>query len=123
MIYHDRIKIVTAGEIIGYDEYGEPIIGPPTWQTVAGNVFPLGSEEQLSAGFVSTRYRMVLHRSAVLPAAVVDDSVLRFGCGPYPIDAENPFDINSGLRLDGAPEVHTWRGRLHHYELITKSIQ
>lgn len=123
MIYRDAIVIAQPGEIIDYNEYGEPIYGPTRTQTVAGNVFPLGTTEQLDAGFVSTRYRMVLRRNAVLPAIMVDDSALRFGWGRYPLDADEPFGPTSGLRLDGSAEVHSFRGRIHHYELITKSIQ
>ena len=109
--------------MIGYDDYGAPIYGPPTSQIVPGNVFPLGTAEQLAAGFVSTRYRMVLRRNAELPAVLVDDSALRFGWGTYPLDADEPFGPTSGLRLDGSVEAHNVRGRLHHYELIAKSIQ
>lgn len=123
MIYRDRIVIARIGDVIGYGDLGEPIYGPATFQTVPGNVFPLGTEEQLDGGFVSTRYRIVLRRTAILPAAVNDDNTLRFGWGQYPLDPLDPFDTLSGLRLDGSVEAHNWQGRLHHYELITKSIQ
>lgn len=123
MIYRDRIVIARIGDVIGYGDLGEPIYGPTTFQTVPGNVFPLGTTEQLDAGFVSTRYRIVLRRTAILPAAVNDDSTLRFGWGQYPLDADEPFGPTSGLRPDGSVEAHNFRGRLHHYELITKSIQ
>ena len=123
MIWHDRIEVWQPGGGIGYDDYSFPIYGPPTSEKVPGEVFPLGTEELLAAGFVSTRYRMVLAPAVELPQFVSDDNKLRFGWGAYPIDAGDPFGATSGLRLDGSVERHVLRGRLHHYELITKTVQ
>jgi len=63
---------------------------------------------------------MVLAPAIVIPAKIADN--LRLGWGAYPLDPEDSFAYNSGMFVDGTVERHLLRGRLHHYELITKSV-
>ena len=120
MIYHDRIEVALA-EATGYGDYGEPILST-TYTTVRGEVFALNSVDLLASGaLVGIRYRVVLAPEAAIPDSPHDDT-LRLGWGAYPIDHDNPFDVASGMRIDGGVERHVLRGRLHHYELITKAI-
>ncbi|MGE4363841.1 MAG: hypothetical protein AB7E41_16815 [Mycolicibacterium sp.] len=120
MIYHDSIE-VTLVEVTGYDDWGEPILST-TYTTVRGEVFALDSVDLLASGaIVGIRYRIILPPHANLPDSPQDDTV-RLGWGAYPIDHSDPFGVGSGMRIDGGVERHVMRGRLHHYELITKAI-
>ncbi len=120
MIYHDSIE-VTLTEVTGYNDFGEPILST-TYTTVRGEVFALDTVDLLASGaIVGIRYRVILAPGASLPDSPHDDSV-RLGWGAYPIDHSAPFGPTSGMRIDGGVERHVMRGRLHHYELITKAI-
>ena len=120
MIYHDSIE-VTLIEVTGYDDYGYPILDT-TYATVRGEVFAVDSVDLLASGaIVGIRYRMILAPGASIPDSPQDDTV-RLGWGAYPIDHDDPFGVSSGMRIDGGVERHVMRGRLHHYELITKAI-
>lgn len=120
MIYHDSIE-VTLTEVTGYDDWGTPIVST-TYSTVRGEVFAVDSVDLLASGaLVGIRYRVVLAPAVSLPDSPHDDTV-RLGWGAYPIDHDDPFGVSSGLRIDGGVERHVMRGRLHHYELITKAI-
>lgn len=126
MIYHDTVEVWTVAPFNPpqYDEFGNEIFDE-THGTVRAEVFPVGVEELSADAAVfaaSTRYRMVLDPAATIPATTGDDRI-RFGWGAYPVDPAEPFGPTSGLRLDGAVERHLLRGRLHHYELITKSVE
>lgn len=123
MIYHDT---VTVAQQVPYDppqytEFGEPIYDHTT-QTVPAEVFPLDTDAVLSVTgeIVTSRYRMVLAAYIDIPPRIGDN--LRLGWGPFPLDPDDPFSYNSGLLVDGTVERHMLRGRLHHYELITKSV-
>lgn len=120
MIYHDRIE-VTLTEVTGYDEFGSPILDT-TYAAVRGEVFAVDSVDLLASGaIVGIRYRVILAPEASIPANPHDDTV-RLGWGAYPIDHDDPFGTTSGMRIDGGVERHVMRGRLHHYELVTKAI-
>ncbi len=120
MIYHDTIE-VTQTEVTGYNDYGEPIVDT-TYTTVRGEVIALDSVDLLASGaIVGIRYRVILAPEASIPDSPHDDTV-RLGWGAYPIDHDDPFGVGSGMRIDGGVERQLMRGRLHHYELITKAI-
>jgi len=87
-------------------------------ETVRAEVFPLGTEVVVRDAAVSSRYRMVLAATVAIPPGIGD--ALRLGWGPFVID---PDDSGTGLRVDGTVERHTVRGRLRHYELITKTVE
>lgn len=121
MIFHDRVTIALQVSLDPpqYNDYGEELLDSVN-QTVPAEVFALDTEIVLQGAIVASRYRIVLAPTVELPARVGDN--FRLGWGPFPIDPDNPFDSVSGLMVDGAIERHMMRGRLHHYELITKAI-
>jgi hypothetical protein len=101
-----------------YDDYGFPQMETVD-EVVRAEVFPLGTEVVVrESGIVSSRYRMILAPTVSIPPTV--GSTLRLGWGSFVID---PDDLATGLRVDGTVERHTVRGRLHHYELITKTVE
>ena len=122
MIYHDRIEIrMTVGRVPPeFDEYGYEILDSVS-EVVPGEVFALDTEVIVSGAIVASRYRMILGPQVDIPPGLLADN-LRLGWGAYPVDPADPFGVTSGLRVDGAVERHMLRGRLHHYELITKAI-
>lgn len=110
MIYHDRVTVhleIATGET---DSHGNPVYTQIT-ESVPAEVFPLGTEATLDGSRTSviSRYRVVLAPRVEIPA-----------------------NIGNGLRMewegltqmyvDGSVERHVTRGRLHHYELITKAV-
>lgn len=120
MIWHDTVEVAVI-TVTGYGDYGEPIY-TTAYHTVRGEVFAVDSVDLLASGaIVGIRYRIILAPAASIPATTHDDAV-RFGWGAYPIDHDDPFGPTSGMRIDGGVERHVMRGRLHHYELITKAI-
>ncbi|MCI4675297.1 hypothetical protein [Candidatus Mycolicibacterium alkanivorans] len=123
MIYHDSIEVATEApyDPPQYDEAGGELFTTVV-VTVAGEVFPLDTEQALDvgAGVVTSRYRMVLAPRVDIPPRIGNQ--LRLGWGMFGLDPVNPFSYNSGLLVDGTVERHMLRGRLHHYELITKSV-
>ncbi|WP_141864520.1 hypothetical protein [Arthrobacter sp. SLBN-53] len=100
-----------------YNDYGEEQFNTVD-ETVRAEVFPLGSEVVVQDAIVSSRYRMVLAPTVNIPPTVGDN--LRLGWGAFVID---PDDNATGLRVDGTVERHMLRGRLHHYELITTTVE
>ncbi len=123
MIYHDSVTVVlqVPYDPPQYSEFGEPLYDH-TIQTVPAEVFPLDTDAVVDvvAHVVTSRYRMILAPNMDIPPRIGDN--LRLGWGAFPLDPDDPFGYNSGLLVDGTIERHTLRGRLHHYELITKSV-
>ncbi|MBI3227781.1 MAG: hypothetical protein HYZ39_22275 [Mycolicibacterium cosmeticum] len=119
MILHDTVVVQfrVSFDPPQYTDYGEEIFDSID-QTVRAEVFPLGTEVVIQDAIVSSRYRMILAPTVNIPPAVGDN--LRLGWGPFVID---PDDTATGLRVDGTVERHTVRGRLHHYELITSTVE
>ncbi|TSE00660.1 hypothetical protein FOS14_06415 [Skermania sp. ID1734] len=119
MILHDRVTIqltVNGGEL---DEYGDPITTTTTYPNVPAEVHPLDTQAVLteSRDAVISRYRIVLAPVVDIPPNIGD--ALRISWGPFTIDPNYPM---TGLFVDGTVERHYLRGRLHHYELISKSV-
>lgn len=58
-----REKITLQGdpEIIGYNEFNEPIYGPPVEMTVAARAEPIKGDELLAAGQVSAYHEITFH--------------------------------------------------------------
>ncbi|MHA7664464.1 hypothetical protein [Mycolicibacterium sp. HS_4_1] len=119
MILHDEVTVQfqVAYDPRRFTDYGEELFDTVD-QTVRAEVFPLGTEVVVRDAIVSSRYRIVLAPTVDIPPAVGDS--LRLGWGPFVID---PARSETGLRVDGTVERHTVRGRLHHYELITKTVE
>ena len=63
---------------------------------------------------------MILAPQVDIPPKI--GNMMRIGWGAFGLDPANPFGVTSGLRVDGTVERHMLRGRLHHYELITKNV-
>ena len=123
MIYHDTVTVFMQASYDPpqYDELGHEIVTIID-QTVPAEVFPLDTDAVLSVTgeIVTSRYRMILAAAVDIPPRIGDN--LRLGWGPFPVDPDDPFGYNSGLLVDGTVERHMLRGRLHHYELITKTV-
>jgi hypothetical protein len=120
MIFHDSVRVVmeVSFDPPQYNEYGEEIMDHVE-QMVPAEVFALDTDAVLSqtSERVISRYRMVLAPTVDIPADIGNG--LRIEWGPFVIEAGYP---TTGLRVDGTVERHMLRGRLHHYELITKSV-
>lgn len=103
MIFHDKVILETS-VVVGENDWGDPII-EHVQQTVAADVWPLGTDEKISAGRdqVIQRYQMVMSRAADFNPADATMRITWHG---------QQFDV------DGAIEKHLVRGRLHHYEAI-----
>jgi len=103
VIFHDKVILETS-VVVGEDDFGNDIIDH-VQQTVAAEVWPLGTDEKISAGRdqVIQRYQMVMSRSADFNPADATMRITWHG---------QQFDV------DGAIEKHLVRGRLHHYEAI-----
>lgn len=112
MIYHDKVHVTMEipYDPPQYDDYGREKYQSVD-QDVPAEVFPLGTDAviNMESDKVVSRYRMVLQPVVDIPANVGDGLTLDWG--PY-----------TGLYVDGTVERHHVRGRLHHYELITKSV-
>lgn len=119
MIYHDQVTVQFQASFDPpvYDDFGYEQFDTVD-ETVRAEVFPLGTEVVVRDAIVSSRYRMVLAPTVTIPPGLGDS--LRLGWGPFVID---PDDTATGLRVDGTVERHMIRGRLHHYELITKTVE
>ncbi len=120
MILHDTVTVQFSvmSDPPVYDDLGYPQMETVD-EIVRAEVFPLGTEVVVrESGIVSSRYRMILAPTISIPPTVGDS--LRLGWGPFVID---PGNTASGLRVDGTVERHLVRGRLHHYELITKTVE
>lgn len=123
MILHDTVTVSmqVPFDPPQYGDYGEPIMDHVT-DTVPAEVFPLDTDAivDVAAHIVVSRYRMILAPQIDIPPRIGDN--LRLGWGAFPLGPDNPFGYDSGLLVDGTVERHMIRGRLHHYELITKSV-
>jgi hypothetical protein len=125
VIFHDTVEVAMEVSFVPpqYDAYGGEIFNT-TVSTVPGEVFPLDTDQTLvvsgAAIIVVSRYRMVLAPAIVIPPKI-DPSRIRFGWGAFPL-LPVPISYGSGLLVDGHIERHMLRGRLHHYELITKNV-
>ncbi|OWM01398.1 hypothetical protein B7435_16700 [Mycolicibacterium peregrinum] len=112
MIYHDKVHVTmeVPFDPPQYNDYGNEIYDLVD-QDVPAEVFPLGTDAVINMNTekVVSRYRMVLQPVIDIPANVGDG--LRLDWGPY-----------SGMFVDGTVERHYVRGRLRHYELITKAV-
>lgn len=89
-------------------------------KTLRAEIHPMGisaTSDGSGRDVVTTRYRVILDKSAELPQDV--GSAFRMGWGDYPIIEGRP---ESGLQCDGGIERHVVRGRLHHYEFTTASV-
>lgn len=119
MIFHDEVTVQfpVAFDPPVFDDFGIELLDSFD-ETVRAEVFPLGTEVVVRDAIVSSRYRMVLAPTVSIPPTIGDN--LRLGWGPFVID---PDDSATGLRVDGTVERHMIRGRLHHYELITKTVE
>ena len=119
MILHDEVTVQfqVSFDPPQYSDYGEELFDSVD-ETVRAEVFALGTEVVVRDAIVSSRYRMILAPTVSIPPGIGDN--LRLGWGPFVID---PDYSESGLRVDGTVERHTVRGRLHHYELITKTVE
>ncbi|SBS76248.1 conserved hypothetical protein [uncultured Mycobacterium sp.] len=119
MILHDEVTVQfqVPYDPPVYDDFGVEQLDTVD-ETVRAEVFPLGTEVVVRDAAVSSRYRVILAPTVSIPPMVGD--ALRLGWGPFAID---PDDSATGLRVDGTVERHTVRGRLHHYELITKTVE
>ncbi len=119
MIFHDRVTVVieTPLDPPEYDAYGNEIFDHVE-QTVPAEVFPLDTDAVMRQGgpLVISRYRMLLAPQVDIPPQIGDG--LRLEWDVFTI---NPGQ-SSGLYVDGTVERHMLRGRLHHYELITKNV-
>lgn len=114
MIFHDTVTLVIS--VNGVDQDGYPTSVESTTEGVPAEVIPLSSDLAISAdrNAVISRYRIVLSPTVEIPVGV--GTGLRVGWGDYTIDPDY------SLTVDGAVERHYLRGRLHHYELVTKSV-
>ena len=119
MIFHDRVVVAIEVETGEEDSHGIPIV-THVLKTAPAEVIPLDTDQVLDGtrAVVISRYRVVLKAVIEIPPYIGDG--LSIGWGPFPIDPAYPG--LTGLRADGTIERHYLRGRLHHYELITKSV-
>jgi hypothetical protein len=119
VILHDEVTVQfqVSFDPPVYDDYGFEQFDTVD-ETVRAEVFPLGTEVVVRDAIVSSRYRMILAPTVDIPPTIGD--ALRLGWNAFVID---PDDIGTGLRVDGTVERHLMRGRLHHYELITKTVE
>jgi hypothetical protein len=112
VIYHDKVRVVmeVPYDPPRYNDYGNEIYDHLD-QVVPAEVFPLGTDAviNMTSDKVVSRYRMVLQPVIAIPANLGDG--LRLDWGTY-----------TGMFVDGTVERHYMRGRLHHYELITKAV-
>lgn len=115
MIWPDTVDVALQVPD-GFDTRGNPIF---KWvmQSGRGQVFALDTDAVLSASrdAVVTRYRVVLSPTFNIPADAGSD--VKIGWSVYPLVGQT-----SDLRVDGSVERHMIRGRLHHYELIVKTV-
>lgn len=118
MIFHQRVVVKMDVETGEEDSHGNPVVSHVE-QSVPAEVIPLDTDQVLDGtrAAVVSRYRVILKAAVDIPANIGDGLVI--GWGPFPI---NPLYSSSGLRVDGTVERHYLRGRLHHYEAITKSV-
>ncbi|NKY35430.1 hypothetical protein HGA13_20495 [Nocardia speluncae] len=100
------------------DPFNNPTKIDVTVPDVPAEVFSLDSDVSISSDLASVinRYRLIIHPMADIPAKNAVNE-LRFSWGPYQVTGNY-----SGLIADGAVERHVIRGRLHHYEVICKSV-
>ncbi|AQA24530.1 hypothetical protein BTZ20_4463 [Rhodococcus sp. MTM3W5.2] len=110
MIFHDKVQIrmeVPTGE---EDAHGNPIVDITEADTRA-EVFPLDTANSIDqSGRVISRYRMVLRTDVDIPSDIGSALTMRWS------------GFSGVLLVDGTVERHMLRGRLHHYELITKAV-
>lgn len=115
MIFHDSVKLVmdVPFDPPQYDVNGIEIVDHVE-ETVPAEVWALDTDHVLSASrdVVTSRYRMVLAPQVDIPPLI--GTALRIEW--------DVFTGNGALLVDGTVERHMLRGRLHHYELITKSV-
>lgn len=122
MIYRDRVA-VWMKPLTGYEEWGDPIYAAEWEETpgVPAEVFPLDTDYVLSgsrSALVISRYRVVMKAVFDLPQVVPPS--FKISWGAYQIT--DPALGGPGLEVDGSIEHHHFRGRLHHYEFISKTV-
>lgn len=108
MLLHDRVT-VWVEEVTGLDSHNNPIVAWVNKGIVAAEVTPSSSDVDTGTGQVVSRYRIALATTVPIASNIRD--ALRIDW----------HDVE-GLRVDGAVERHYMRGRLHHYEMLTKSV-
>ena len=120
MTFHDSVKLVmdVPFDPPRYDYNGFEIFDHVE-ETVPAEVFALDTDHVLSASrdIVTSRYGMVLAPQVDIPPLI--GTGLRIEWDAFVID---PNDPSTGLYVDGTVERHMLRGRLHHYELITRNM-
>lgn len=122
MIFHDKVTVAmqVPFDPPQYDDNGFEIFDHIE-ETVPAEVYPLDTDASVGlTSTVTSRYRVLLSTDVDIPPKIGNN--LRLGWGPFPLDPTDPFTHDSGLLVDGTVERHMLRGRLHHYELITKSV-
>lgn len=110
MIYHDKVQLSIEVETGEYDSRGQPIMELVT-ATVPAEVIPLTTEtiSDSTRAFVASRYQLVLAPVLDIAPDVGDGMSIKWGA------YEN-------LVPEGTVERHMFRGRLHHYELVTAQV-
>ncbi len=122
MIFHDRVAVWQKPQI-GVEEWGDPIYASSWEETpdVPAEVIPLDTDYVLSgtrSALVISRYRVILKAVFDLPQIVPPS--FKIAWGAYLIT--DPALGGPGLEVDGSIERHHLRGRLRHYEFISKSV-
>lgn len=116
MLLSDRVRLELYEETGETDSHGNPIASWVDYGTVPAEVHPLAGEVTFDASRekVVSRYRVTLTTRVEIPSRVGADLRLTW----------SDFGPTTGryLEPDGAVERHTVMGRLHHYELTTKSV-
>lgn len=119
MIFHDKVHLKMS---VPFDPPREDSLGNEIYNTVdqdvPAEVYPLDTDAVLgTTNLVTSRYRMILAPTVDIPPKI--GTALRISWGPFQLVSGQP---SSGLFVDGTVERHMVRGRLHHYEAITKSV-
>nr|WP_141217800.1 hypothetical protein [Rhodococcus sp. 06-156-3b] len=85
-------------------------------RAVSAQVWALGTDAVISSdrNAVISRYKMVIAPVLDIPPTIGND--MRISWGPF------QHTGSGALYPDGTVERHYYRGRLHHYELITRQV-
>lgn len=110
MIYRDTVHVTYRAATGDTDAHGNQITAAVD-ADVPAIVWPLDTDLTVDTNQsrVSTRYRMALAPTVDLPTNVGTTVTLSWGDYPQ-------------MYVDGAIEHHRINGRLHHYELTSKTV-